>query len=128
MHIYFSICHFIFEKNVCAIFILSFSLWTISAIIYFHFLCFCIIYIELSAIQDTKVITPAEFCDSFVVLDWKWTETASVIYVLIKMPALEISYLQSSELKIWSNLSQPAITCSKLTIETLAQGVKYVQS
>ena len=25
-------------------------------------------------------------------------------------------------------LSQPAITCSKLTIETLEQGVKYVQS
>ena len=44
------------------------------------------------------------------------------------MPALEISYLQSSELKIWSNLSQPVITCSKLTIETLEQGVKYVQS
>ena len=25
-------------------------------------------------------------------------------------------------------LTQPAITCSKLTIETLEQGVKYVQS
>ena len=25
-------------------------------------------------------------------------------------------------------LSQPAFTCSKLTIETLEQGVKYVQS
>ena len=25
-------------------------------------------------------------------------------------------------------LSQPAITCSNLTIETLEQGVKYVQS
>ena len=25
-------------------------------------------------------------------------------------------------------LNQPAITCSKLTIETLEQGVKYVQS
>ena len=25
-------------------------------------------------------------------------------------------------------LSQPAMTCSKLTIETLEQGVKYVQS
>ena len=32
---------------------------------------------------------------------------------------------------IWLHLSmpaQPAITCSKLTIETLEQGVKYVQS
>ena len=26
------------------------------------------------------------------------------------------------------NLTQPAITCSKLTTETLEQGVKYVQS
>ena len=26
------------------------------------------------------------------------------------------------------NISQPAIACSKLTIETLEQGVKYVQS
>ena len=25
-------------------------------------------------------------------------------------------------------ITQPAITCSKLTIETLEQGVKYVQS
>ena len=25
-------------------------------------------------------------------------------------------------------LTQPAITCSKLTVETLKQGVKYVQS
>ena len=25
-------------------------------------------------------------------------------------------------------LTQPAITCSKITIETLEQGVKYVQS
>ena len=26
------------------------------------------------------------------------------------------------------DLTQPAITCSKLTIETVEQGVKYVQS
>ena len=26
------------------------------------------------------------------------------------------------------DITQPAITCSKLTIETLDQGVKYVQS
>ena len=34
---------------------------------------------------------------------------------------------QSKIVKIL-NLSQPAFTCSKLTIETLEQGVKYVQS
>ena len=27
-----------------------------------------------------------------------------------------------------SDVTQPAFTCSKLTIETLEQGVKYVQS
>ena len=31
-------------------------------------------------------------------------------------------------MQIISVLSQPAIACSKLTIETLEQGVKYVQS
>ena len=31
-------------------------------------------------------------------------------------------------LKIRRERSQPAITCPKLTIETLKQGVKYVQS
>ena len=29
---------------------------------------------------------------------------------------------------IKTDTTQPAITCSKLTIETLEQGVKYVQS
>ena len=29
---------------------------------------------------------------------------------------------------IYSYATQPAITCSKLTIETIEQGVKYVQS
>ena len=32
------------------------------------------------------------------------------------------------DLKRSHKFSQPAITCSKLTIETLEQGVKYVQS
>ena len=34
----------------------------------------------------------------------------------------------SYNLKNKTNITQPAITCSKLTIETLEQGVKYVQS
>ena len=39
-------------------------------------------------------------------------------------------YKKTSGMK-WVNLNvatQPAFTCSKLTIETLEQGVKYVQS
>ena len=35
----------------------------------------------------------------------------------------------SKDKVFWSlNITQPAITCLKLTIETLEQGVKYVQS
>ena len=34
---------------------------------------------------------------------------------------------QEHTLHFQVNVSQPAITCSKLTTETLEQGVKYVQ-
>ena len=34
----------------------------------------------------------------------------------------------NQELEFFVDLTQPAFTCSKLTIETLEQGVKYVQS
>ena len=35
---------------------------------------------------------------------------------------------QSSEVQIHVRSTQPAFTCSNLTIKTLEQGVKYVQS
>ena len=35
---------------------------------------------------------------------------------------------RSSKLRTLLRPSQPAITCSKFTIETLEQGVQYVQS
>ena len=35
---------------------------------------------------------------------------------------------QSNGLKTLQIFSQPTITCSKLTVETLEKGVKYVQS
>ena len=35
---------------------------------------------------------------------------------------------QPSQTRYLTVMSQPAITCLKLTIETLEQGVKYVQS
>ena len=43
-----------------------------------------------------------------------------VIQHLLKMHSWSYQGLQ--------NPSQPTITCSKLTIETIEQGVKYVQS
>ena len=36
--------------------------------------------------------------------------------------------LKHSLFPVHQEITQPAITCSKLTIETLEQGVKYVQS
>ena len=39
-----------------------------------------------------------------------------------------INFMSYEGMRVFSAESQPAITCSKLTIETLEQGVKYVQS
>ena len=39
-----------------------------------------------------------------------------------------ITRILSGPLTALQNISQPALTCSKLTTETLEQGVKYVQS
>ena len=39
-----------------------------------------------------------------------------------------MSFYSDFDSKLFKDISQPAIKCSKLTIETLEQGVKYVQS
>ena len=44
------------------------------------------------------------------------------------MSCQQISGLHNLFLNDTTEVSQPAITCSKLTTETLEQGVKYVQS
>ena len=54
------------------------------------------------------------FSEGYIIGDFKYLLT-SVSYLLSRI------LLQSSS-------SQPAIACSKLTIETLEEGVKYVQS
>ena len=36
--------------------------------------------------------------------------------------------MHGNNTKLKTDYTQPAITCSNLTIETLEQGVKYVQS
>ena len=44
---------------------------------------------------------------------------------------LNVSIAECKQVNVYwiaSNTCQPAFTCSKLTIETLKQGVKYVQS
>ena len=51
----------------------------------------------------------------------------SYTYLIVAMNILVMSFVLQYifDLQI---LTQPAIACSKLTIETLEQGVKYVQS
>ena len=47
------------------------------------------------------------------------------LYVIYFLSKTTISLNDCNSTKVHT---QPAITCSKLTIETLEQGVKYVQS
>ena len=49
-------------------------------------------------------------------------------YAIGLTPLLQSLKLDVPIKKQVSNCTQPAITCSKLTIETLEQGVKYGQS
>ena len=41
---------------------------------------------------------------------------------------LRLDFRLPHKLSYYKNSTQPAFTCSTLTIETLEQGVKYVQS
>ena len=54
----------------------------------------------------------------------KITNNSIKFYIL---PALALS-TSTVEGNATFTIAQPAITCSKLTIETLEQGVKYVRS
>ena len=49
-----------------------------------------------------------------------------------KCRRLKVDILKQSSrmilVSIWDVAAQPAYTCSKLTVETLEQGVNYVQS
>ena len=47
---------------------------------------------------------------------------------MYQRPKCPYSYFFVSAGVLFDGPSQPAIACSKLTIETLEQGVKYVQS
>ena len=53
---------------------------------------------------------------------WTLGQMSSTIIILTSRATLLL--LTSNK----SGVTQPAVTCSKLTIETLEQGVKYVQS
>ena len=61
-------------------------------------------------------------------LDWLFLEDQSLVLIISRYIFSRI--ISSNLLRTFSMLSflQPAITCSKLTIETLEQGLKYVPS
>ena len=63
---------------------------------------------------------------------YKHDKVNEIITINFSISNIFVSLKQSSFRKKVSlkkvKISQPAITCSKLTIETLEQGVKYVQS
>ena len=62
----------------------------------------------------------------------KWVESFSESYICMVLLSFHTFFqkffFQITLLNIFKLDSQPAIACSKLTIETLEQGVKYVQS
>ena len=57
-----------------------------------------------------------------IILTPKFLKTTLLCPRMLESLVTFLEALQSGE-----NTSQPAFTCSKLTIETLEQGVKYVQ-
>ena len=52
--------------------------------------------------------------------------------VILEISVWEVFSMENEKSKLWAlkdqNVGQPTYTCSKLTIETLEEGVKYVQS
>ena len=52
----------------------------------------------------------------------------NILYVPYNTEEIRDAYKSKHNLKYKNQVTQPAFTCSKLTIETLEQGVKYVQS
>ena len=59
-----------------------------------------------------------------------FSDISGLIYTIIKTILMEQAQIFKLPVKTYTlpYFSQPTITCSKLTIETLEQGVKYVQS
>ena len=64
---------------------------------------------------------PFEICEIFLISSYKEhlrVTTSEFLFISINILSLNWSH----------STSQPVITCSKLTIEALEQGVKHVQS
>ena len=74
-------------------------------------------YIRKSKTGGTRGIKSRKICKTFL----HFSKTDKVL-------GANIDPWLTRKKRLFGIISQPAITCSKLTIETLEQGVKYVQS
>ena len=66
----------------------------------------------------------SHFFPVFLLLTWSMCLFAGIAVVSV---LLTLKMILSAD-QVYEDILQPAITCSKFTIETLEQGVKYVQS
>ena len=80
----------------------------------------CLFNEKIDSIDRSPPINSGKFLGQSNV--WILGQMSSTIIILTSRATLLL--LTSNK----SGITQPAVTCSKLTIETLEQGVKYVQS
>ena len=79
------------------------------------------------------LLTICFFDDLKIIHEWIFVYNVSlmILFIYYKLKYICLLYILECETPINPNhalCTQPAITCSKLTIEPLDQGVKYVQS
>ena len=72
-----------------------------------------------------------QFASKIYDIDFKWCSFEKLLWLMPLMS--NISWIKSGSwfkkgvIEIKKGITQPAIACSKLTMEILEQGVKYVQ-
>ena len=119
------------KKNIY-IYIYIWLSWITSAFFYFHTgCCFTFLSMLYSSEHASDTVSTLLSCQLYFFLFCGCVETAG-LFKLFKY-ASPFSGHQTLKIKVpatcWvTDTSQSAFTCSKLTIKTLGQGVKYVQS
>ena len=120
------------QKKYIYIYIYIWLSWITSAFFYFHTgCCFTFLSMLYSSEHASDTVSTLLSCQLYFFLFCGCVETAG-LFKLFKY-ASPFSGHQTLKIKVsatcWvTDTSQSAFTCSKLTIKTLGQGVKYVQS
>ena len=80
--------------------------------------------------KATLVYTGTKLVSNFNIKDITKKERKHDLVYIVKCPEETCNETYNGETgrRLVNELTQPAITCSKLTIEALEQGVKYAQS